>query len=218
MYTKIIRRCGIVLIVVGVLDIAYMIWCIANQVSYSSSFNVFALVGGILLVHGGLKTARWVAQLSTFMLVACGGILLVMPFMYPFGYFMAVLRHGSGLILSLGFAVALFALLIWVRQQVMHPEVRQAQLAAGLPPPRIKQAVAVGTALPLLIVTLLGFMFRSASAREAIRRAEQQLGGSYRYVVTNMQMQSNMNGKSVFAIVAAYNDTELKSIEISWKE
>lgn len=218
MYIDILRRCGWVLVAVGALDIAYMVWCIVNQVSYSSSFNVFALVGGILLIKGGLKTARWVAHLSTFMLTACGAALLVMPFMYPWRYWMAVFRHGSGLVVGLIVTVAFFALLVWVWQQVMHPAVRDAQLAAGLPPPRIKLAITAGVALPALIVTLLGFMFHGKSAHEAIRRAEQQLGGNYRYVVTNMQMSSNMEEKHVIAIVAAYNDTELKSIQLNWTE
>ena len=218
MHTKILRRCGLALIVVGALDIAYMVWCIANQVSYSSSFNIFALVGGILLVRGGLKTARWVATLSTFMLAACGVGLLVMPFMYPFGYWLAAIKHGTGLVGGLFVAAALLALLVWVRQQVMHPEVREAQLAAGLPPPRVKLPFVVGVALPVLLVVLLGAMFRSDTAHEAIRRAKQQLGGQYQYVVTSMQMSSNMQGKSVLAVVTAYNDSEFKSVQVRWKE
>ena len=218
MHANILRRCGYVLIVVGALDIGYMVWCIANEVSYSSSFNIFAVVGGILLVRGGLKTARWVATFSTFMLAACAAALFVMPFLYPLGYWMAVFRHGSGLAGSIVIVAALPALLIWVRQQVLHPAVLQAQLAAGLPAPKIKFATGAGLALPVLLVTLLGFMFRGETAHEAIRRAQQQLGGNYQYVVTNMQMNSNMKETNVFAIVDAYNDTELKSIQVNWKK
>lgn len=218
MHTKILRRCGLVLIVVGALDIAYMIWCIANQISYSSSFNIFALVGGVFLVRGGLKTARWVATLSTFMLAACGVGLLAMPFMYPLGYWLAVIRHGTGLVGGLFFAAAVLALLVWLRQQVMLPEVREAQLAAGLPPPRVKLPLVVGALLPVLLTVLLGLMIRSDTAHEAIRRAEEQLGQRYRYVVTSMQMSSNMQGKSVLAVVTAYDDSEIKRVQIRWKE
>jgi hypothetical protein len=42
----ILRRVGLALIVFGMLDIAVMIYCIANAVSYSSSFNVFAVLAG----------------------------------------------------------------------------------------------------------------------------------------------------------------------------
>jgi hypothetical protein len=205
MHLPILKRCGQVLIVVGALDIALMIWYVANGSSYSSSLNIFAVVGGILLVRGGLKTSRWVAALATFMLAASVLGLVVMPFMYPLGYWLAVLRSGAGAIVSLG-------------QQVLRSEVLEAQRAAGLPPPRTKLALMVGSALPLLLVLLLGFTFRGDTAHEAIRRAEQQLGGNYRYAVTSLQMSSNLDGTSVFAIVAAYNDTELKNIQVSWKE
>ena len=218
MHTKILQRCGIVLITVGALDIGYMIWCIANQISYSSSLNIFALIGGILLFRGGLKTARWVAQLSTFMLVACGGVLLLMPFMYPFGYWIAVFKHDSGFCVSAVIGVAFIALLVWLRQQMTRPEMLQAILAAGLRSPRIKLAVGAGLALPVLLLTLLSFMFHGDTAHEAIRRAEQQLGGGYHYVVTNLQIESNANLKSFNATVAAYNDADLKNVQINWKE
>lgn len=218
MHTKILRRCGLVLIVVGALDLGYMIWCITKQVPYSSSLNIFALAGGILLVRGSLKTARWVATIAAFMLAACGVGLLVMPFMYPLGYWLAVIKHSAGMVGGLFVAAALWVLLVWVRQQVMHPEVRQAQLAAGLPPPRIKLPLVVGAALPVLLVIILRFMVRSDTAHEAIRRAGQELGGQYQYVVTSMQMSSNRQEKSVVAVVPAYNDSEIRSIQISWKE
>ena len=42
------------LISVGVIDIAVMIYCIINAMHYSSSFNVFSVTLGILLVRGNL--------------------------------------------------------------------------------------------------------------------------------------------------------------------
>jgi hypothetical protein len=218
MHTKILKRCGIVLITVGVLDIGYMIWCIANHISYSSSFNIFALIGGIFLYRGGIKTARWVIQLSTFMLVACGVFLLVMPFMYPLGYWIAVFKHGSGFIMSTFITITFFALLVWLRLQMTRPEVSQAILTAGLQPPRIKFAIAAGLALPVLLLALLSFMLHGDTAHEAIRRAEKQLGGEYHYVVTNLQIESNETQKSVNAIVVAYNNADLKNVQINWKE
>ena len=218
MHTKILKRCGFVLIATGALDIAYMVWCVSKGISYSSSLNIFAVVGGILLVRGGLKTARWVATFSSFMLAGCGAAMLMMPFTFPLGYWIAVFKFGTGIAFSMFVAVSLLALLFWLRQQMLLPSVREAQLAAGLPPPKTKLAVIVGIILPVALITVLGFMFRSDAAREAIRRAEQQFGGNYHYVITSMQMSSNMKETSVFAVVAAYNDTELKNIQLNWKQ
>lgn len=43
-------RTGKVLITVGVIDIGVMIYCIANEISYSSSFNIFAVIAGFFLM------------------------------------------------------------------------------------------------------------------------------------------------------------------------
>ena len=40
---QILHRVGLALIVFGLLDIGLMIYCIFNGVSYSSSFNIFAV-------------------------------------------------------------------------------------------------------------------------------------------------------------------------------
>lgn len=218
MHTRILKRCGIVLIVVGVLDIGYMIWCIAHQISYSSSFNIFALIGGFLLFRGGLKTARWVAQLSTFMLVACGGFLLATPFLYPLSYWMAVFKHGTGFFMNSVITVAFISLLIWLRKQMVRPEVLSAIQTAGLRPPRTYPAIIAGLVLPVILVTLLSFMCHGDAGQEAIRRAEQQMGAGYHYVVTSLQIESNANQKSVNAIVSAYNDANLKDIQIKWSK
>jgi hypothetical protein len=196
-----------------------MIWCIANQASYSSNFSIFALVGGFLLYRGGLKAARWCASALTFLLTACAMTLVVVPFIYPFGYWFAVLRHGNAMgILSVLVGAALFALLFWVRQQVLHPAVHEAQQAAELQPPRVKLPFALGVALALLVVTVFRLMTGGDTARKTIERAQLLHGPQYQYVVTSMQVSSNMKGKRVHAIVAAYNDREIKSISVNWED
>jgi hypothetical protein len=45
-----------VLAVIGLIEIAVMIYCIVNRISCSSSFNMFAVIAGMLLMRGGLKT------------------------------------------------------------------------------------------------------------------------------------------------------------------
>ena len=47
-YLPILRRVGIVLLLAGLIDIGVMVYCIANDISYSSSFNIFAVIGAYL--------------------------------------------------------------------------------------------------------------------------------------------------------------------------
>ena len=48
----VLKRVGVALIVFGAIDIGVMMYCIAHQISYSSSFNLFAVISGIYLWRG----------------------------------------------------------------------------------------------------------------------------------------------------------------------
>jgi len=54
----ILKRIGWVLLVIGLVDIGVMVYCIANGFAYSSSLNIFAVVGGAFLVRGSLYDCR----------------------------------------------------------------------------------------------------------------------------------------------------------------
>jgi hypothetical protein len=61
-HQAILRRVGGVLVAVGLVDIAWMIYCIVHGISYRSSLNLFAVIAGVLLLRGSLRTAanvRW---------------------------------------------------------------------------------------------------------------------------------------------------------------
>lgn len=60
----ILKRVGTVLMVVGAIDIAAMIYCVASGYSYPSSLNIFALVAGIFIRRGSLRASSWVRWLA----------------------------------------------------------------------------------------------------------------------------------------------------------
>ena len=60
----ILRRVGLVLIAFGMLDIGVMIYCIANAINYSSSFNVFAVIAGIYVGRGHPWWVKWTTRAS----------------------------------------------------------------------------------------------------------------------------------------------------------
>lgn len=216
MHLKILKRCGIVLIVLGTIDIVYMIWCISEGRSYQSSLNIFAVVAGVFLFRGSLKVARWIAMISTFLLVFFFGIFISILFVFPFGFIRALCRQESALPL-LVFA-GLFALLFWLHRELHDSHIIQAQIEKGVLPPKIRLPLIIGVLFPILFIPLFYFLFRGETAQEAMRRAELQLGANYNYVVTNIRMTWMKEEKTVAAIVSAYNDSELKRVSIQWKE
>ena len=82
-HLPILKRAGAVLLVVGLIDVAVMIYCIINSVSYSSSFNILAVAAGIFLLRGNLRAASIIRWIAVFMFSAFSGLLLVWPFMQP---------------------------------------------------------------------------------------------------------------------------------------
>ncbi len=64
------KKAGITLLCVGLIDIGVMVYCIVNKISYSSSFNMFAVIAGILLIKGNVYTVRIVRWLSVFIIAA----------------------------------------------------------------------------------------------------------------------------------------------------
>ena len=78
------RTPGVILLVVGLLDIGIMIYCIVNKLAYSSSLNIFAVIAGILLIRGSVKTARNTRWFIAFLLTGLFGFLLLYPLITPF--------------------------------------------------------------------------------------------------------------------------------------
>lgn len=132
-HQSILRRAGWLLVAIGCVDIAFMIYCIVNGWSYSSSFNIFSVVAGILLLRGSLRTARVITWFLAFFLAAFGTLLIAFPFPQPPDLWMLRLRSDlSGAALSLAIWPIILALLAWIYGQLRSPAVLNASLSAGL--------------------------------------------------------------------------------------
>ena len=80
---SILARVGTALLIAGVLDVVVMIYCIANGESYASSFNIFAVWLGILLIRGSLWAASVVRFFVAFFLAGAIGLIAAFPLLQP---------------------------------------------------------------------------------------------------------------------------------------
>src|SRR5690349_11783541 len=72
-----LKRVGLLLVIIGVIDVGFMFYCIATNRNYSSSLNIFAIIGGILLLRGSLSAARVITWFAAFAMTSfLGGIAL----------------------------------------------------------------------------------------------------------------------------------------------
>jgi len=222
-YRQSLRVVGIVLIVVGFLDIGWMIYCIANGESYSSSFNIFAVIAGILLIRGGLRTARVVAFFTAFMLSGFIGVLLVLPLIMPFDLVLACLKvYPASFGCYLLLAVFILALLGWIYSRLTAPLVTAAivekypRYASFWRRPR--NGFVVGALLVIVLVVVVGFMLHGASGQRACAEAKLKVGDRYKYCVSSLSMQSSGGRTHVAALVVAYNQKDIKRVEVQWNE
>ena len=68
-----------------------------------------------------------------------------------------------------------------------------------------------GGTLPLLL--------KGETAEMAKTEAQKKVGDGYKLVVSTININSNFNGKtSVYAVVTAYNDNEIKQVEVQFEK
>jgi hypothetical protein len=222
-YRKILKRAGWVLVIVGLADIGYMIYCIANSRSYQSSFNIFAVVAGIFLLKGSLKAARIISMLTAFMIACFLGIMLLIPLLFPFDLLLAYLKLkpvSIGLELLIYIAIILF--LIWLYRSLTSASVRAAmdesQINYSSFWRRPKMGFWIGGSGVILLFVFLFLLMGGETADKAKEKAAAQTGPGYKFYVNNLNISSSSSGKQVHAVVTAYNNDEIKELVIEWSE
>jgi len=127
----ILKRIGWVLLVIGLVDIGVMVYCIANGFAYSSSLNIFAVVGGAFLVRGSLRAASIIRWLGVFMIAAFAPVLVASPLLQPLSLTLTQLRLSPlGAAQSLIAFAFIAALLWWPTRGLWALPVLEAQTTA----------------------------------------------------------------------------------------
>ncbi len=207
------KKAGLVLVVIGVIDIGVMVYCISNKISYSSSFNIFAVIAGILLIKGGVKTARFIRWFSAFFVIAFTGMFLLMPISMPMDLFLTQLSlDPSSIIYSYLFGLIFIGVLAWVYTQLSTTESLFILAQAGYKTGKPKSALYVSIGLISLGAVLSVVINGSDSVANAKLLAEKKLGSNYKYHVSSF----NTSGDRGSAIVTAYNSNEIRNIQVKW--
>lgn len=114
---QILRRAGVVLLVVGAFDIAYMIWRLSTGASYAYSMTIPAVIAGVLLMRGSLRATValiWIAANLLPMAIASGA----MSLMQPLDLTLSQLRLAPSIYFGAALPLVLFCgLLYWLLQQ-----------------------------------------------------------------------------------------------------
>lgn len=218
-HVPILTRTGWVLLVVGVLDIGFMVYCIANGIAYSSSLNIFAVVGGAFLLRGSLLAASIIRWFGVFMIAAFASVLVTSPLLQPLSLTLTQLRLSPlAAAQSLLVFTVLLVLLWWLIRELGSQPVLAAQAAAGRNLKSIRLAYAAGVGLAVVLAVSVNLMHRTESAAKAISLAKGQLGPGYQYHVSSLRYQSSGANSSVSGVVTAWSEMEVKNVPFQWRD
>lgn len=218
-YREVLNRVGRVLVIVGLVDIAIMIYCIATSQSYSSSLNIFAVAAGIFLQRGSMRTARIVRLFAIFFGVALIGVMLAMPAIEPTDLLLARIRQQPGAMAMIVLAGGLLAcLFLWVASQLGRHEVRAAVEEDGR---RWIAGVIPALAAVLVIPAALAFshaLRHGEDAKRLVEMARRQAGEGYSYHLSSFSAAYSGDHSTVRGVVVAWNEQGIRELEVGWDE
>ena len=211
------RKVGIALLVIGILDIGYMIYSIFNGFSYTSSFNIFAVVAGIFLIRGNLIAALITRFFVTFFAAVVFGIVILYFYLMPIDLIMVQIKlQGTSMLSAALILSCVIAILIWMCIQFSTSESIQAFIHGGYKLTILKlisfSAVAAVILLMILIGVFLNFIYSSEVITKAVKSAQEQYGNNYQYHVTSFNIENDHG----IATVIVYNNEAIKTIEVEW--
>ncbi len=217
-YRSILKRVGIVLIAVGLADVAVLIYCIVHRTTYRSSLPL-ALIFGVFLLRGNLRaasTVRWFSALCLSATIAAG---IAWPAIQPLDLTLTEIRlKWSDFAASLVAAIFMIALAYWVIRELGREPVQAASALAGIKRRDMRVPAAVGVVLVAAGVACLNVFLSGESAERAKSMAEKLVGPGYRLHVGSMRVSESGHTESVSGVVIAWNDREIREIPFKWKE
>ena len=208
------KNVGKVLIIVGLIDICFMVYYVANGRGYSSSLNIFAVIAGIFLWRGNMRAGRLVTRYSAFGLAGGLGLcLFLMPFMRPAALWLAEFRlHTLATVMSVAMMLGMLWLLGWTYRELRAPSVISALDAAGEDSSVPIRYFVIGAAIPLILSLVLHFTLGGDVGAKAVELAKAKYGATYEYTPTSFRQA----GSHVSVTLDAYNSHEIRSVTVDW--
>lgn len=212
-----LQRTGLALLIVGCIDISAWLVCLALDVPYVSSFNIFAALGGVFLLRGSLRAASIVRRMAISMLALLGAVVLLSPLLQPPGLTLAMVRVHAALA-ALGGVLLVFtvALMAWLARELGSPPVLAAIAAAGLKVRSTRWPVAMGIGVAVLLAAMGTALQHTDAAARAIAQARAANGDGYRYHLSLIQVKQTPEGREVSGTVSAWNGEGVRSLPFRW--
>jgi hypothetical protein len=188
-HMPILKKVGKVLIAVGLVDIGVMIYCIANDISYSSSLNIFTVIAGIFLMRGSLRAVAIVTWFGTFLLAGFICVAMLWPFLQTIDLTLLQLKlNPASFLIFLAIGILLLGLLYWVVRELRREPVLDARMQAGAKISSLRIPAVAGIVLVIGLLITIKFSLNGDTAQRVKQMAAKELGPGYKYNVNSMNI------------------------------
>jgi hypothetical protein len=125
-HLPILKRVALVLMIVGAIDIAVGVYCVAKGLTYSSSLPILS-VAASFMYRGSLRATSFIRWFSIFLLAGAAAVLVTLPLLMPIGLIAVSMRRYP---LAFALGVVELGVLVWAVRELGKKPV-QAALAAS---------------------------------------------------------------------------------------
>jgi hypothetical protein len=129
------------------------------------------------------------------------------------------IRFEPGVVAG-GIAYLAIALMLstWIIRELGREPICVASRAAGLKSRDMRLPMFVGIALVIGIAVSSNLFLNGESAERAKSMAEQEVDSGYKLHVDLLKTSTIDRHKSVYAVMTAWNDSEIREISVRWEE
>lgn len=218
MHSQIIRRVGLVLLAVGIID--GIVTSVRMPVTgpWPAALDSIAVVAGIALLRGGPRAALLVRSLAVFLLAACIVLIIAAPLFQPLDLSITEIRvapaASAGIVASV---IVILCVTLWVTLRLGHPSVLDAIARTGITRWDMTIPAQAGAGVVALASLLLWLTLHGQSGELATAVALKQLGPDYRYHLSWISSANNGHGTTVTGVVTAWNDKEIRKVLLHWE-
>lgn len=211
----VLRRAGLILIALGMLEIAYgLITAPPNTIK----LNLFGLITGSLLYFGGLRVASGVKWLACLALVPALGAVLQPFVVAPIDLTLTSIRLGPLQMLMLYLPMLyMLGVVIFLVVELNREEYFAARAAAGRKLRDMRIPLAIGAVIAVGVTVMQFRVLYGDDAARATQMVSARLGPSYQYYANSIVYQYGEKSL-VHATVQAWNDNEVHLIPVRWEK
>lgn len=219
-HLPILKRVGIFLLVIGMIDLAAFIYALKNNIAYSSNFNIFAIAAGYFLFRGNLFTVVVVQWFSAFALTCVFTLVVTWSLLQPINLTLTYIRLDTGFSLMVAAFLALITgSFCWIYMQMASEPVQAARTAVGKKKRSMKIPVFIGGIFVSSVVFSMSYLMKHNPAIDQAKLlAAQQVQGNYKFHVKSLDVKKEKNANLMTAVVVAWNDNEIKNVTVKWQK